>query len=66
MKNNYEESSEKLDKQVALKLVQDKLVKQGKKITINCASLEEAEDMYIELVQKQAMRYVDGFGHYSY
>lgn len=66
MENNYKESSETLDKQVALRLVQDKLIKQGKKITINCASLEEAEDMYIELVQKQAMRYVDGYGQYSY
>ncbi|MGX4685861.1 hypothetical protein JNUCC83_03060 [Vagococcus sp. JNUCC 83] len=66
MENDYRELSKTLNKQVALKLVQDKLIKQGKKITINCASLEEAEDIYIELVQKQAMRYMDGFGQYSY
>lgn len=66
MKNNNQRSSKKLNQHVALKLVQDKLEKKGKQITINCASVEEAEDIYIELVQKQAMRYSDGASYYSY
>lgn len=66
MTRNHTTSFTKLDSKVAIKLVQDKLVKQGKKITINCSSLEEAEDIYIELVQKQAMRYVDGFDYSRY
>ena len=66
MKKDYQGTSKKLNQNVALKLVQDRLEKNGKKFTINCASIEEAEDIYIELVQKQAMKYVDGENHYSY
>ena len=45
---------------VAQKLVQDKFVKKGNIITITCESTEEADSLYFNLIQKEALRFPDG------